>query len=271
MADSTDTRLRSEARFQDERMLRANQGEEEFRDRFYFINAAALADYEDLLSGLAGRRVVVVGSSDGGVIPLARDGVLVEGIDISAVSIEKLRAAIEKHGLTEYASARVMDAEALEYADGSIDAISCSGVLHHLDTERALRSWARSLKDDGFVALFEPLAFHPVAALFRLLTPSMRTPDEHPLRSRDFALMRKYFRSADIRYYGLTTVCCAAISIIPGTARLSRKLLPAFEAIDRALLKALPFLRHICWLTVARLASPVRSGQAPAGAGRTMA
>ena len=252
-------------------MLRANQGEEEFRDRFYFINAAALADYEDLLSGLAGRRVVVVGSSDGGVIPLARDGVRVEGIDISPVSIEKLRSAIEKQALTEYASARVMDAEALEYPDRSIDAISCSGVLHHLDTERALCSWARCLKDDGFVVLFEPLAFHPIAALFRVLTPSMRTPDEHPLRSRDFALMRKYFRSTDIRYYGLTTVCCAAISVIPGTTPLSRKLLPAFEAIDRALLKTLPFLRHICWLTVARLASPVRSSQAPVGAGRTMA
>src|SRR5579872_3504747 len=121
MTDPTDTRLRSEAKFQDERMLRAIQGEEEFRDRFYFINAAALEQYEDLLSGLARRRVVVVGSSDGGVIPLARDKVYVEGIDISAVSIDKLRAAIQKQGLTEYATARVMDAEALEYPDASID------------------------------------------------------------------------------------------------------------------------------------------------------
>lgn len=238
-------------------MLRALEGEEEFRDRFYFINAAALKDYEALLSGLVGRRVVVVGSSDGDVIPLAREKVHVEGIDISPVSIEKLRSGIEKHGLTEYASARVMNAEALEYPDRSIDAISCSGVLHHLDTERALRSWARCLKDDGFVVLFEPLAFHPVAAAFRLLTPGMRTPDEHPLRARDFALMRKYFRSNDIRYYGLTTVCCAAVSVLPGGARLSRRLLPAFEAIDRALLAALPFLKHFCWLTVAKLASPV--------------
>lgn len=239
-------------------MRRAIQGEEEFRDRFYFINAAALRDYENLLSGLAGRRVVVVGSSDGGVIPLAREKVYVEGIDISPVSIDKLRTAIEKQGLTDYASARIMDAEALEYPDRSIDVISCSGVLHHLDTERALRSWARCLKDDGYVVLFEPLAFHPVAALFRLLTPSMRTPDEHPLRSRDFSLMRSYFRRADIRYYGLTTVCCAAIAVFPRGARLSRTLLPVLEKIDRALLKGLPFLKHFCWLTVARLAAPVR-------------
>lgn len=262
MTGSTDTRLRSEAKFQDERMLRAIEGEEEFRDRYYFINAAALRDYEGLLSNLAGRRVVVVGSSDGGVIPLARDKVYVEGIDISPVSIDKLRAAIDKQGLTQYASARVMNAEALEYPEGSIDAISCSGVLHHLDTERALRSWARCLKDDGFAVLFEPLAFHPVAAVFRLLTPGMRTPDEHPLRARDFALMRKYFRSVDVRCYGLTIVCCAAIGVLPGAAGLSRKLLPAFEAVDRALLATLPFLRHFCWLTVVRLASPVRPASA---------
>lgn len=256
--DATDGRLRSEAEFQDERMRRAIKGEEELRDRFYFINAAAYADYMGLLDNLARRRVVVVGCSDGGVTPLARDGAFVEGIDISPVSIEKLQAAIAKEGLSAHASARVMDAHALEYPDGSIDVISCSGVLHHLDTERALRSWARCLKDDGYVVIFEPLAFHPVAAVFRLLTPGMRTPDEHPLHWRDFALMRKYFRIVDARYYGLTTVCCAAIAIIPGASGLARKLLPGFEGLDRVLLRILPFLRHFCWLQVARLASPVR-------------
>lgn len=259
MTDSTDTRLRSEAKFQDERMLRALKGEQEIRDRFYFINAAAYNDYVGQLSRLGGRRVVVVGCSDGGVTPLAREKAYVEGIDISPVSIEKLRAAIEKEKLSEYASARVMDAEALEYPANSIDAISCSGVLHHLKTERALRSWSHCLKDGGFVVLFEPLAFHPVAALFRLLTPSMRTPDEHPLRPWDFAIMRRYFGSVDAHYYGLTTVCCAGINLFPGAGRLSRKLLPVFEAIDRALLAVLPFLRHFCWLTVVRLSAPVRS------------
>jgi SAM-dependent methyltransferase len=259
MSDTTDSRLRSEAKFQDDRMLRAIQGEQEIRDRFYFINRAAYDDYLSLLRGLVGRRVVVVGCSDGGVTPLAREKAYVEGIDISPVSIEKLRAAIAKEGLSAYASARLMDAMAVEYPERSVDAISCSGVLHHLDTERALRSWASCLKDDGFVALFEPLAFHPLAALFRLVTPGMRTPDEHPLRPSDFALMRKYFARVDGRYYGLTTVCCAAIAVIPGASVLARKMLPAFESLDRILLKGLPFLRHLCWLTVVRLASPTRS------------
>jgi len=259
MFQSNDQRLQNEARFQDSKMQRTLEGEQEFRDRFYFINKEAFAKYDSFLEGLAGRRVLVVGSSDGGVTPLARKKVFVEGIDISAVSIDKLNSAIVKEGLTEYASARVMNAEALEYPDASIDVISCSGVLHHLDTEKALRSWARCLKDDGSVVLFEPLALHPVAAVFRWLTPSLRTPDEHPLRSRDFELMRKYFLSSEVHYFGLTTVACAGIALIPGARTLAAKLLPAFEALDRWLMKFLPFTRHFCWLNVARLRLPKRA------------
>jgi SAM-dependent methyltransferase len=259
MFQSNDHRLQNEARFQDSKMQRTLEGEQEFRDRFYFINKEAFAKYDRFLEGLAGRRVLVVGSSDGGVTPLARQKVYVEGIDISAVSIETLNSAIVKEGLTEYASARVMNAEALEYPDASIDVISCSGVLHHLDTEKALKSWARCLKDDGSVVLFEPLALHPVAALFRWFTPSLRTPDEHPLRSRDFKLMRKYFHSAEVNYSGLTTVVCAGIALIPGARAFSAKLLPVFETLDRWLMRVLPFTRHFCWLNVARLRLPQRT------------
>jgi SAM-dependent methyltransferase len=259
MSDPSHSRLQSEAQFQDDVMLRALSGERGLRGRFYFINEQAYIKYNSLLEGLSGRRVVVVGCSDGGVTPLARQSAFVEGIDISEVSIDRLRAAIEKEGLTRYATARLMNAEALEYSDASIDVISCSGVLHHLDTERALKSWARCLKDDGYVVLFEPLALHPVAALFRWLTPKMRTPDEHPLRARDFKLMRSYFSHAEMSYYGLTTVACAAIAVIPGGATLSKKLLPRLEALDRWLIRSLPFLRQYCWLTVGRLQSPRRT------------
>lgn len=259
MSDTTHTRLKAEAQFQDERMRRALSGDQEIRDRFYFINVEAYNKWVSLLEGLGGRRVIVVGSSDGGVTPLARQKAFVEGIDISPVSIDALRQAIEKEGLSQFASARVMDAESLEYPPESIDAISCSGVLHHLDTERALRSWARCLKNDGYVALFEPLAFHPIAALFRLLTPNMRTSDEHPLRARDFRLMEKYFARVEPHFFGITTAACAAIAALPGCARIARSMLPRLESLDRKLLRTFPFLRGLCWLTVVRLGSPRRA------------
>jgi ubiquinone/menaquinone biosynthesis C-methylase UbiE len=249
-------RLSREAEFQDARMRHALEGELEFRDKFYFINRSANETYEAMHAGLAGKRVVVVGSSDCGVTPLARKGVYAEGIDISPVSIEKLNRAIDNEGLRKFGSARVMDAHALDYSDRSIDAITCSGVLHHLDTEAALRSWSRVLKSDGAVLMFEPLAFHPLAALFRMVTPSMRTPDEHPLRQRDFAIMDKYFGKVERRDFGLFTPISAAIAVLPAGGKVARFVLPALEKLDVISLKVLPFLRHLCWLTVVRLEQP---------------
>jgi len=237
-------------------MAQALQGRPEFRDKFYFVNRLAYRLYLDMHRGLRGKRVVVVGSSDAGVTPLAREGVYVEGIDISPGSIEKLNRCIEAEGLTKYASARVMDAHDLEYADNTIDLITCSGVLHHLETEKALASWAKCIKRDGSVLLFEPLAFHQLAAMFRLVTPSMRTPDEHPLRPRDFRLMRKYFGSVVRSDFGLTTPVSAGIAMIPGLQRLAEFTLPAFEFVDSLSLKVAPILRDVCWLTVIKLSQP---------------
>jgi SAM-dependent methyltransferase len=258
-------RLQSEASFQDQRMTLALQGEQEFRDKFYFINRRANRRYDAMHAGLTGKRVVVVGCSDCGVTPLARQGVHVEGIDVSAVSIEKLNRAIREEGLTAFASARVMDAENLEYADRSVDAITCSGVLHHLNSEAALRSWSRALKADGEVIMFEPLALHPFAALFRVFTPGMRTADEHPLREIDFKLMREHFGSVERYDYGLFTPISAGIAVIPGMQWLARLLLPVFEGMDVAALKLLPFLRNFCWLTVVRLTKPRSAATKPDG------
>ncbi len=250
-------RVEREAEHQNRRMQEALSGKVELRDRFYFINRAANEKYEQLLRGLRGKRVVVVGSSDCGVTPLARDGVFVEGTDISPVSIDKLRESIRKEGLGQFATARVMNAEALDYPPGSLDVITCSGVLHHIDTEKALSSWARCLKSDGMAVLFEPQALHPVVAMFRLLTPSMRTPDEHPLRERDFKIMGRHFLQVDRDDYGLLTPMCAAVALFPGLGGLAGRLLPSLEAADARILRAMPFLRNFCWLTVIRLSRPV--------------
>jgi SAM-dependent methyltransferase len=249
-------RLSTEAQFQDDRVTRALHGEREVRDRFYFITRRAVEDYENMQFALQGRHVVVVGCSDGGVTPLARRGIHVEGIDISPVAIEKLNEAIRAEGLSDFGSARVMNAESLDYPRSSVDAITCTGVLHHLDSEAALRSWSRSLKPDGEVLMYEPLALHPLVALFRAVTPSMRTPEEHPLRGRDFRLMRKYFGKVERRDYGLFTPLSAAIAVVPGLGGLARGLLPLWEVLDGCVLKVLPFMGRFCWMSVVRLTRP---------------
>ena len=82
-------------------------------------------------------------------IELARHGAHVSAFDISDESARTARHALEEAGFGHRASVYVMDAENLAFADNTFDIIVCSGVLHHLDLERAYYELARVLKPGG--------------------------------------------------------------------------------------------------------------------------
>lgn len=231
-------------------------GQKEQRDRFYYLTERAVADYWSYLTKVAGKSALVVGCSDGGVTPLARNGANVLGIDISDVAIDKLNIAIAKEGLQDRASARVMDAHNLSLADQSLDIICCSGVLHHLDTEGAARSWSKKLKPSGQVIMLEPMALNPLIALYRKLTPSMRTQDEHPLLPRDIRILQKYFGSVQVRGYVLTSLLSLIWTFLPNIWSMKERSQRVLEVVDDRLLKALPFLVYVCWTSVIVLGSP---------------
>src|SRR5262245_3300223 len=144
-------RLRKEAEFQNQRVKNIGVGRAEPRDRFYYLADRAGQHYEDLFEDVEGKSILVVGCSAGGVTPLARKGALVQGIDIADEAIKRLQAAIERENLSHAAKATLMDAENLAMEDRSLDIICCTGVLHHLDIEKAASSWSRKLKSDGSV------------------------------------------------------------------------------------------------------------------------
>lgn len=257
-----DERLRSESEFQNRQVLI----KEGTRGRFYYLSESAVEHYHTVLKEVAGKRVLVVGCSDGGVTPLARHGADVVGIDISGVAIEKHNAVIEREGLSNTATTMVMNAEAIEFPDASFDLICCAGVLHHLDIERALAAWSAKLKDGGQVVMVEPLAWNPVVALYRWLTPSARTPDEHPLVPRDLRTCRRHFGQVEATGYVMTSLLSLIWAYLPD--RKGRKLawMAALERLDQRLLRIAPFLLFFCWTSVIRLAKPIRGAQLPAGA-----
>jgi ubiquinone/menaquinone biosynthesis C-methylase UbiE len=87
----------------------------------------------------------------------------------------------------------VMDANHLDFPDGSFDFVFGSGILHHLDFETALKEIHRVLRKDGKILFFEPLGRNPVGKLVRKLTPEARTPDEKPLDKEEIKILKKYF------------------------------------------------------------------------------
>lgn len=127
------------------------------------------------------------------------------GIDVSTTRVEwaQARAAEQSAGS---ASFRVMNAEQLEFADDEFDVVCGQAVLHHLNLPRAFSEIVRVLKPDGAAVFVEPLGHNPLINLFRRLTPSLRTPDERPLRMADLGIVRTFFHDVDIRFFNLATL-----------------------------------------------------------------
>ena len=104
-----------------------------------------------------------------------------------------------------------MDAHKLDFPDNTFDMVFGTGILHHLDTETAVKELYRVLKPDGEIVFGEPLARNPVGKIVRKLTPNARTPDEKPLDKKEFSIINTYFKM-DNSFYQLFYVPVGVIS-----------------------------------------------------------
>jgi SAM-dependent methyltransferase len=186
--------------------------------------------------------------------------VAVTGIDISPIGIEHANEEAVAAGLST-AEFLVMDAENLAFADGEFDVVCGSGILHHLDLERSLDEVARVLSAHGRACFQEPLGHNPLINLYRRLTPSLRTVDEHPLLQSDLTRLRGPFGDVEIRYFHMFTLLAVPLR----HTRLFSGVLRMLEAVDRFLFSVIPPLRRFAWLVVIELAAPkARSADAAA-------
>lgn len=260
MDKQTEERLKREAEFQDKRTESIESGAEEARSKFYYLMENAVSCYESTLfdTDQSGEKIVVVGCSTGSVTPLARLGGEVIGIDISTSSINSLNKAIKEEGLESKASAVIMNAEDLDFDDNSIDTICCSGVLHHLEVEKSIKSWAKVLKAGGRIRMIEPMALNPLIAFYRYLTPSMRTVDEHPLKPKDIKILRDNYQEVEIKGFVLTSLLSLIWAYLPNIFDMRAKSYNTLENLDKILLKLFPFLIYLCWAAVIEVRKPIK-------------
>ena len=128
------------------------------------------------------------------------------GFDISGVSVKNARDAAAAAGLNDNIRFFQADAENTKLPDNSIDAIVCSGMLHHLDLSYAFPELRRILKPGGKVLAVEALDYNPAIKVYRFLTPDMRTEWEkaHILNLSDVKFGSRFFDVKEICYwYGL--------------------------------------------------------------------
>lgn len=121
------------------------------------------------------------------------------GIDISPMAVEHCK----RLQLPPHFEFRVDNANALDTLDDeSIDYAFGDGVLHHLDLARMAPALARKLAPGGYARFIEPAQGNFLLRAFRMLTPKLRTPDEHPFDAEAIALLEEHFQ-VKIVHHGL--------------------------------------------------------------------
>jgi SAM-dependent methyltransferase len=231
--------------------------------RFYAIGEARDRRYRDWVREAGagpGRRALELGACLAGAgLDLARSGTDVTAIDISPATVEQARANAAALGLEDRMDLRVMDAEELDFPDGTFDVVCASAVIHHLDLDRAVPEIVRVLRPDGEAIFAEPLGHNPLINRYRRRTPEMRTPDEHPLTMEDLDLLGRHFGTVEAAWFHLTSLAAVPLA---GTGAFA-PVLAGLERLDRALFR-LPSLRRAAWYVVLRLADPRTPGSSPA-------
>jgi len=215
---------------------------------------------------LRGKRVLDLGCGYGETTAwLAIQGARVDAVDISPRMVEVSRALAERVGVADRVTFHVAPGEQLPFVDGSFDAAFGHDVLHHLDLERGRDEIRRVLNPGSRAVFVEPLGHNPVINLFRDRSPETRTPDEVPLRFRDFERLGRGFRSLRHREFqgvtlGIFLWFYAVERADPNEERYWKKIIVEAErykrafgvlnAIDRTVLALCPPAGRLCRMTV---------------------
>ena len=222
----------------------------------YYDTARASEEYfHTILSRVCqGKKALEYGCGPGGwtLTTLANGAAHVTGIDLSDTAIRKAKESASEHHAEELTEYYVMNAEDLTFPPKSFDVCYGNAILHHLDTEQAYQQIARILRPDGIAVFREPLGMNPLINIYRRMTPSLRTPDEHPFVMRDIALANNIFRNVAVEYFTFLPLALTPFR----RWKVFPKMLSVAEGIDKILFKILPFTRRFAWMSVLVMSNP---------------
>lgn len=164
----------------------------------------------------------------------------ITGIDISEVSISKAKAFVQEKKIN--VQFKVDNCEESSFENGTFDIVYGAGILHHLKIDKCLNEIHRILKKEGELVFIEPLGTNPLINIYRKLTPSSRSPDEHPLIKSDLNFIREKYDDVRIKYYGFLTLVFFLFYKSPEKSKIFRIL----AKLDQFLFK-LNFFKFFAW------------------------
>lgn len=248
-------RIAKERDFHDQRFRDHDEDVRVDLGKYYSVYTLNTALYDALLGAyLPGRDALEYGCAKGEKsLRWAGRGARISGIDISEEAVRIANAGARKASLD--AEFFAMNAEQMDFADGSFDVVFGEGILHHLHLDKAYAEIARVLRTEGRAVFVEPMGHNPALNLYRKLTPAMRTEDEHPLLMRDLALLKGFFDTVEVHYFHVATLAAVPFR----NTAVFKPLLKMLHAIDRAVMRLVPPIRRWSWVVVIDAAGPRRS------------
>ena len=189
-------------------------------------------------------------------LQMAESGAYVHGIDISSHSVEAALKLLEENGYGGSVKMQVMDAENMIFADQTFDVIVCSGVLHHLNIEKAFKEISRVLKRDGKVICIEAMGYNPIINIYRKYTPRLRTAWEkdHILKKDDLRIAEKSFSVINVEYFHLFSI----MGVFFRKRKHFTQVLDLLDKMDSVVLR-LPGIRLMAWQMIIELKAPRES------------
>jgi ubiquinone/menaquinone biosynthesis C-methylase UbiE len=241
-------RIKSEQDFHNARF----GAEEDFRkklDKYYLITKEGDRKYCEMLNKLASDRDVLEygcgeGTSAVQLLKIPNKAKSYHGIDISD---EGIASARRKSSIAGYnnCSFETMNAEELKFQDATFDLVYGKAIIHHLDLNKCFAEVWRVLKPGGTAVFLEPLGHNPILNWYRSRTPSLRTPDEHPLLASDMELAKRTFSEVNVEFFGLFT----AFALPFQATSFSHLTMTLFSNLDRVVLRA-PGLKWWAWYSL---------------------
>jgi len=218
---------------------------------------------------LRGGNILEVGCGDGmDSVALALDyGCTVTAIDISETRVQLARENIRKFNFEERISARVGDANALDFDDEQFDGVIGNSVMLFLDHDKACSEISRVLRPGGRLVLTnESMPLSPLVKLSRKFGLSYRSKElesyvvERLTPGRIDELARKYFTGVDYTLHsGLLLQLFWGVRLLfdkvarlfkPGASYHKPDLsCPAvFKSIDRYFIEKWNWYRNRAWV-----------------------
>jgi SAM-dependent methyltransferase len=184
-----------------------------------------------LLGDVEGRTILDLGCGDGvNTVILASLGARVVSLDISEKSLELTGQRATANRVDNRVQLLHSDATAIPIDAGSVDAVLCTGLLHHVDPITTARQMRRVLRPGGLAVFDEAVA-----------GPTPFTEDNSHLNlTKVDAVCRAVGRSGRRREFWLTT---RFISRMP--ARTFSSAAKAAQRVDAAVLHRFPFARKL--------------------------